>query len=842
MGRERKLYFVILVTLILALPASASSDTQPSLEITLVDSPARGWFITGETVTLDVDIINQGDAITIDTDPSCNAYLVIHSSTETVLDESSACIGQSRGLDLSPSSVTSLDQLTWDLKDDNGQLVESGTYSIEIILENSGLTTTIPVEVQSVFTIDSALELNLELATRDGVVRAGSGALVTLNLYNPTASSIAFSEEGCKITSNIDGVENIWGSCLPGDQVLLPFEIRPLLQTVMDLPAGQHNISFALGDNVLSSHLSVESNNAANSADVSGLQMAITLGEFDSGTSSLPNSVELTNQDDEDITLIFTDTCRVETWLMNQNGEVVHDSRSLKTCNEFEIHNLIEADGGIETFNQPEISMFDNDGCGLPSGEYTLFAEAPEYSIWTSIPVSFSEETGIICNDAALELTHEVTQEGTLLTITPILSTDMTTDISWSSNCQISVAIIISSDEVTELLTDCAERSLIQRIDAGTALSLPSLSTNLDNGEYSFELSIANAFNVNPLHSDLQLPLPTVETETTTEQDQNEEVEIPNESLRSGTWSMVPTQNGECWLLDDGNSMSAFSGAPTQVGWSPEIGVIGEYSTYDTAIPLACSEFNVDGFTITQIISESIPVVSEDIAQESDSISTVQIEDENINPLVVTTVVVITSTGILGILFASIATNESWRIPATSAGLWLLGLIGRTSETNDGKYQRGRLMGYLTANPGCHFRALMQELCMSNGQITHHLKILEDEEKVWRLRDGRLVRYYPFTSDLHPSISVENLPLPPLTPDPNSLQGKILRLLDDDEQMKKYPTQAELAVRLEKSQQLISHHLRTLHKYGLIEKRKSGLKNRYYLTREALFLLETTEF
>ena len=114
---------------------------------------------------------------------------------------------------------------------------------------------------------------------------------------------------------------------------------------------------------------------------------------------------------------------------MDQNGEVVHDSRSLKTCNDFEIHNLIEADGGIESFNQPDIFMFDNDGCDLPPGEYTLFAEAPEYSIWTSIPISFSEETGILCNEADLELTYEVVQEGTLLTITPILTTDIATDI-----------------------------------------------------------------------------------------------------------------------------------------------------------------------------------------------------------------------------------------------------------------------------------------------------------------------------------------------------------------------------------------------------------------------------
>jgi len=842
MGRERKLYFVILAALILALPVSASSVMEPSLEATLVDSPARGWFTAGENVTLDVNVINQGDAIAIDTDPSCNAYFVIHGQTEIVLDGSSACIGQSRGLDLGADSITSLDQLKWDLKDDDGQLVESGLYSIEVILEGSGLTTTIPVEIQSAFIIDSNLELDLKLSTRDGIVREGSGALLTLSLFNPTTSSIAFDEEGCKITSEIDGFEQIWSTCLPGNQVLLPFEVRPLLQTVMDLSTGQHDISFALGDNVLSSQISVISANAANTTENSGLQMGIILGEYDSETSSIQNSVELTNQEDEDITLIFTDTCRVETWLMDQNGEVVHDSRSLKTCNEFEIYNLIEANGGIETFNQPEIFMFDNEGCGLPPGDYTLFAEAPELSIWTSIPISFSEETGIICNDANLELITEFNQEDTLLTITPILTTDIATDIFWSETCQISVTIITATDEIIELVTDCVDRKLVQRIDTGAALSLPTLSTNLDDGQYSFQLSITNAFSINPLQSGFELPLPTPETETNTQQGENDSFVAPSESLKSGTWSMITTQNGECWLLDDGNSMMAFAGAPTQIGWIPAVGVIGEYSALEATIPFVCSEFDVTAFTITQIISESIPEVSEDIEEKPDSISTVQTEAEEINPFVTTTIVVITSTSILGILFVSIATNESWRIPATSAGLWLLGLIGRTSETNDGRYQRGRLMGYLTANPGCHFRALMQELCMSNGQITHHLKILEDEEMVWRLKDGRLVRYYPFTSDLHPSISVDKLPLPPLTPDPNSLQGKILRLLDDDEQMKKYPTQAELAIRLEKSQQLISHHLRTLHKYGLIEKRKSGLKNRYHLTKEALFLLETTEF
>jgi predicted transcriptional regulator len=207
----------------------------------------------------------------------------------------------------------------------------------------------------------------------------------------------------------------------------------------------------------------------------------------------------------------------------------------------------------------------------------------------------------------------------------------------------------------------------------------------------------------------------------------------------------------------------------------------------------------------------------------------------------VTLVTVVVTTSVLSLLAVVVATNEGLRLPATMAGLWFIGLLGKTHETTDGRYQRGRLMGYLTANPGCHFRALMSALDMSNGQITHHLRILEAEEHVWRKGDGRLVRYYPLTNQLNPATAEEDLPVPPLSPDPNSLQGKILSLLDQDGDLGQFPTQAELAKRLEKSQQLISHHLRTLQKFGLVERRKMGLMNRYKLTREAIFLLETSE-
>ena len=127
---------------------------------------------------------------------------------------------------------------------------------------------------------------------------------------------------------------------------------------------------------------------------------------------------------------------------------------------------------------------------------------------------------------------------------------------------------------------------------------------------------------------------------------------------------------------------------------------------------------------------EQLPEVAEE-----DTATDAQMEspgEQTIPAPVVTAVSVVVTTSLLSLIFIVAASNESLRIPSTLAGLWFLGLLGKTHETTDGRYQRGRLMGYLTANPGCHFRALMAALDMSNGQITHHLRILENEENVWR--------------------------------------------------------------------------------------------------------------
>ena len=334
---------------------------------------------------------------------------------------------------------------------------------------------------------------------------------------------------------------------------------------------------------------------------------------------------------------------------------------------------------------------------------------------------------------------------------------------------------------------------------------------------------------------------PIAEEETSMEQSAEVVVEQQPRFV-SGTWSGLQTELGTCWMFESPDEGQLLLSSAILGQWEPQQGWSGTYEVVDSPAARACANFQAPSFQIRSVEAETPVEITTPPAEiaETESSETPQEQAISLAPSVL---VVVTTGSILSLLVTLVFSNESLRIPSTAAGLWFLGLLGRTHETTDGRYQRGRLMGYLTANPGCHFRALMAALDMSNGQITHHLRILESEEAIWRRKDGRLVRYYPLTNSLYPSMAEDDLPVPPLSPDPNSLQGKILTLLDRDGPLGEFPTQAELAVRLEKSQQLVSHHLRTLQKFGLVEKRKMGLKNRYKLTREAIFLLETnTDF
>lgn len=829
---------VVLAGLLAAMaPSAFATQGNVTLNSVLVDAPEKGWYSSGDIVSVSGIISNDGDATSITVDPSCNEVLRVWSEGEMVIDGTGSCLGQSRGLDIGANSESTLNTLTWDLRNSEGEYVPSGDYTVEYYIAGEGLTSSVDVHIQTPFDIPDELEMTVIATARDGVHAEASPSILTVRIANTLKESIDLNFENCALVINSE----LHGDC--GPDSLRGMEIVTIAQIPVELSSGENTYSVSIGDSQLRQDITIiaieDVDQGVNSGQLGEVSIDLQLQgdlEFEELEIFSPD-ILLKNNGDSDVSLDFETSCLGEIWVVDASGSVVMDSRFGKDCTNLEVEYLIEP-GTDRIFSQSDWGFIDTVGCHVAPGELTVIMEIPEHDLYGTEVINLLRERDDYCADSTFSINSEFSGEDTL-TISPEMSSIVSSDLTWFNSCGVVSTLYKNGQEIDSILSQCSYNSTITV--QFTTMELESFEVDMSQyGEGEFTL-VFETLTAPITKSTVSFSWP-LETESETQEVTDEVVEEVDSRIISGTWSATSNDLGTCWLLntpDEG--IITLAGAQGLTSWAPRIGTTGEYLVQNSGPAPECSDFSSQSFTIREVYTEELLVKDEDQETVIVAETPVESQEEQISPAVVTITVAVASTGILSLLVASIATNESWRIPATSAGLWLLGLVGRTSETSDGRYQRGRLMGYLTANPGCHFRALMAALEMSNGQITHHLKILEDEGRIWRRADGRLVRFYPYTSNLHPGVLDQDLPMPPLSPDPNSLQGKILSLLDDDGQMKKFPTQAELAHRLDRSQQLVSHHLRTLQKYGLVMKQKSGLKNRYCLTKEAIFLLETTE-
>ena len=817
-------------------PSAFADDDNLSLNATIINAPDKGWYGSGDVVEISAILSNDGDSTSIVVDPSCDEVLRVWSQSVLVYDGTEACLDQSRGMDIDAFSTTNFDTLTWDLTNSDGEILPSGDYIVEYFIPGEELSSTVSVHVQSPFDIPDGLELSVIATARDGVFSEAEPAIISVRLHNSLSEDVSLDFGECRLIINSE----ILDECGPNN--LLANQIVTITQIPYLLDSGINEFTVSIGDSVLAQTITLDavsdSDQGVNSGNLDSISLDLVLeGDNQYGEmEGFSPDISILNNGPDDVALDFTTSCRGEIWVVDSSGNVVMDSRSMKDCSENEVEYLMQPDT-MRSFSQPEWNFIDMFGCHVPPGDLLVVAEIPEHDLYSSESITLTRERDTYCEDSSLSIDAEINGENLLSVIPTVMGDDF--ELSWFTICGLETTLFSAGQQVDMQLSECdyLEQFSVQASEIELHPIVFDMN-GLDDGEYTLFFETTTYPQV---RSSVSFDWPIV-SEETSEEVVTEETEVVVSRVISGTWSLTSNELGTCWLLNSPDEgILTLAGAQGLANWAPERGATGEYLVYESEAAPECSDFAAVSFTVEEVYSQG--VITETVEEDSEVVQVTPIasDGEEISPAVVTVGVVVASGGILSLLVAVIATNESWRIPATSAGLWFLGLVGRTSETSDGRYQRGRLMGYLTANPGCHFRALMAALEMSNGQITHHLKILEDEDRIWRRADGRLVRFYPFTSNLHPGILEEDLPMPPLSPDPNSLQGKILRLLDDDGQLNLFPTQSELAHRLERSQQLVSHHLRTLQKYGLVEKKRSGVRNRYCLTREAVFLLETTE-
>jgi DNA-binding MarR family transcriptional regulator len=128
-------------------------------------------------------------------------------------------------------------------------------------------------------------------------------------------------------------------------------------------------------------------------------------------------------------------------------------------------------------------------------------------------------------------------------------------------------------------------------------------------------------------------------------------------------------------------------------------------------------------------------------------------------------------------------------------------------------FTRGQIFGYIQANPGTHYNAIIQDLRLHNGVGAYHLQVLEREGFIRSLRDGIYKRFYPATMRI---------------PEKRVHLSRIQK--DLFEVIQKHPgiTQKQISRLLDESKQVVNYHVKILEGAGLIRLERAGRETACY--------------
>ena len=849
----------LLLVMILA-PLASADPYEADLELRIdITEPVNGLYYS-DSSELEVTIrvknhANQARELVYN--PACPFDLVISGDAWRMdLDDERVCPEQSRAMAIQPGQERILSTWNWDWGN-----APSGELQFAFSQDEAELEALEHLILQRSVAMPENLRLNAILAETLG------------DELGHTASMPAM------IYLSLDNVGN--------DLISLPFDAQCRVQTVLltDLSCGTGEIG--AGENMALGWISWDFDGAEDGdvtvpislAGVTGSDTSIQTTYMHTPTDHFPQLIPsvnieindalewyftLDNMADAPAKLVFEDACVAEAHVLAPNGEIVYDSRGTRLCPDTGFEQKIGPQTTYTVVSE-QWDFIGSNGCEIGDGMHLLVVSQPDHDIVATQSFEYENSgenpaCGLDQQDhSSLQLRvdnlavfdADGANERIAFEVT-IANTGMDGfDFYWPTDCALKLELSLVGEEPERTwYQGCdalgGQRSTIDSLQIYTwpTMTVPFAENGQEvahgNWQISIETTSLPTFRAQLAHSYDGVYLQEVVSEDTVEETA-QEVEQPTEDvieplILDGDWNYVTTSAQGCWLLTDSSgSEHSFVAHMQDGGWIPQPGLSGSYVVESSKSSGSCSIWS--GIIILQTLdeTETAPQINTPVEPLGPKTTPVD-EIVELAPATVT-VVATTSLSIMGLLYLG---NTEWiRISALQVGIGLVGMVRRNGE-HDGEYQRGRIMGYLTANPGVHFRALLGALSMSNGQLTHHLKHLEGEERIWRRKDGRLVRFYPAT--IQSNLNEEDLPIPLLTPDPNSLQGKILRLLDATENDIVNLSQKELAIRLEASQQLISHHLRTLEKFGLVEREKVGMRYRYQLTREAIFLLNSNEY
>ncbi len=893
-GESAGRVLIILLSLILIIPLASNSASADSDDLELVitfEEPNfdSSWYNENETLLMDIKIHNSASSTqSVEYNPSCPVEIEMLDGNGVLfssLNEHRACQQQWRAIDIPAGQTRNLDSFEWNWQNSTGETINGGFVTINFNFESGSVVHSQTLEFQqSPVTIDG-LMLEVNTASAPGENReeffTGEKIYSHLSLRNVDNVPLLFDiDEGCRVTLQASSLDSSlptimtdlscggegsigvgeslslgwldWDFTQAGEQLLPgPWTLDIGITGVTDL-SGSVFATF-VGDNEMSG--------------TTPLEMEINiLGDVESDgiitdAETIQITTDLINIQNIPVDIQFNNSCLVSIHLISEQGSIVSDTNIAEECVD-EYSEMKISPSTIHQLDQRLWQMSDQFGCELDDGDYMMVVAIPEFSLFREFQFTYDgSNSGLECRasmqDASLvdfniiDLTiNNADTEQESVTFQLRLDNPIDIDVYWPQDCQLEFTLqkVGASQPHQVWLEQCGSGSgVMGTIPAGHGISYDPFTVDFaglnagtwrltahTTGTPSFTTQWAHTWN--PPTESVQED--ETEDDTTDEVDELPDVveQVPTLSwMAEGNWEYVTTETGGCWILIDLDGVEHAYTSTSIESWKPRTNYRGAYWVEESMESTPACVVWQSHIVVDDVLGEAfVEPISEEKSTEVDAGAPI-ISIPAATPAIVT---VIASTGLLALLAGALVQVEWIRLPATKYGLFLLGMVRKNKEKG-GEYQRGRIVAYIELHRGIHFRALLAALAMSNGQLTHHLSVLEGDEAIWRRKDGRKVRYYPASIDS--STSNDDLPVPVLTPDPNSLQGRIMQILDIHENEILNLSQKELSDKLETSQQLVSYHLKSLENWGLVEKERVALRYRYRLTDRALILLNSTE-
>jgi predicted transcriptional regulator len=132
-------------------------------------------------------------------------------------------------------------------------------------------------------------------------------------------------------------------------------------------------------------------------------------------------------------------------------------------------------------------------------------------------------------------------------------------------------------------------------------------------------------------------------------------------------------------------------------------------------------------------------------------------------------------------------------------------------------FTRGKIYGYILANPGDHYNSIQKALDIPNGTFAYHLRVLEKEGFIRSARYGTRKCFFP-----------ANMRVPPEDDTLKASQRLIVEKILEEPGI----SQKDIASSLGVSSATISYHIKGLLRLGLVETERRGMRLAYYINRD----------